>query len=153
HALMEQARTEMPCPSPPTGALYRETAQGLFRIKRERDGLNGWVQVTNFTARVVEELQRDDGVEAPIPVFRITGMYQGRSLSPVDVSVQQFANMTWPNEKWGLAPAILPPSTNKDYVRHALQVLSAESVQRRCIFTHTGWRQLSNQWVYLHAGG
>ncbi|HEV8620950.1 MAG TPA: DUF3854 domain-containing protein, partial [Nitrospiraceae bacterium] len=153
HAHMEQARTEMPCLSPPTGALYRETPQGLFRLKRERDGLTGYVQLTNFTARVVEELQRDDGAEAPVHVLRITGSCQGRLLPPVDVSVAQYASMTWPNEKWGLAPAILPPSTNKDYVRHALQVLSADSVQTRRIFTHTGWRRLGERWVYFHAGG
>jgi hypothetical protein len=32
-------------------------------------------------------------------------------------------------------------------------VLSADTVQKRCIFTYTGWRRVNNQWVYLHAGG
>lgn len=40
----------------------------------------------------------------------------------------------------------------KDHVRAAIQMLSTE-VASRTVYTHTGWREIEGNWVYLHANG
>ncbi|MDA2929331.1 DUF927 domain-containing protein [Acidobacteria bacterium AH-259-O06] len=40
----------------------------------------------------------------------------------------------------------------KDRLREAIQLHSTEA-ERRHIYTHTGWRKIDGDWVYLHAGG
>jgi hypothetical protein len=40
----------------------------------------------------------------------------------------------------------------KDHARTAIQALSDE-ISERHVYAHTGWRETSGRWVYLHAGG
>ena len=45
-----------------------------------------------------------------------------------------------------------PGFSIKDHTRATIQMLSTE-VAHRTIYTHLGFRKLTDQWVYLHAGG
>jgi hypothetical protein len=42
------------------------------------------------------------------------------------------------------------PPDSQD-TRTAIQLLS--SAEQRCVYTHTGWREIDHRWVYLHSGG
>jgi Domain of unknown function (DUF927) len=60
--------------------------------------------------------------------------------------------MTWVLDQLGAEATVQPGQGSKDRARHAIQVLSGTIPQRR-IYTHTGWRQVNDQRVYLHNGG
>jgi hypothetical protein len=60
--------------------------------------------------------------------------------------------MSWVTESWGLRAVVRAGSTTRDALREAIQVLSPTAVSRH-VFTHTGWRQIADQWIYLTASG
>jgi Domain of unknown function (DUF927) len=68
------------------------------------------------------------------------------------VPAGQFASMTWPMEHLGAGAAVWPGFGIKDHARAAIQFLSGDPPERR-VYAHLGWREISNTWCYLHAGG
>ena len=60
--------------------------------------------------------------------------------------------MTWVAEHWGLRAIVHAGPGTKDYLREAIQRLSPDA-RARHVFTHTGWRELHGQHVYLTASG
>src|ERR1700687_5108569 len=53
--------------------------------------------------------------------------------------------------KWMVSAAITFPN-QRDYARTAIQSHSM-TAEERCIYTHTGWRQIGGCWAFLPAGG
>ena len=108
----------------------------------------------NFTARIIEELAQDNGLETTL-LFRLTGCHAGKDLPPIDMTYEQFVGMAWPTKQWQSGCCIEPGTGIKDALRAAIQTLSNKDglVERRVVFTHTGWRKVAGQWVYLHGGG
>lgn len=128
---------------------YRETDGGIVWLRDTREGVVE-TPLTNFTARIVAELIRDDGAERSMH-FEIWARLSTRE-SRFLVPAQAFHSMRWATEELG-ARAIVEPGFGKaDHARAAIQKLSRE-IDRRTIFTHSGWRQIDNRWIYLHAGG
>jgi len=60
--------------------------------------------------------------------------------------------MNWVDGNWGTLADILPGQATKDHVRYAIRLLSPDIKMTRC-YTHTGWRQVGGQWVYLSGQG
>lgn len=60
--------------------------------------------------------------------------------------------MGWATEHLGAEAIVYPGFGAKDHARAAVQFLSG-TVPERSVFTHTGWRRVAGEWVYLHAGG
>ena len=58
--------------------------------------------------------------------------------------------MDWPIEHMGSAAITYP--NQREYARTAIQSFSI-TAEERCIYTHTGWRNVDGQWLFLHAGG
>ena len=108
----------------------------------------------NFTARIGLEVQQDNGLETSL-LFRLTGNHAGRELPPIDMTYEQFIGMAWPSKQWHSGCLVEPGTGIKDALRAAIQTLSNKEtlVERRVVFTHTGWRKVAGQWVYLHGGG
>jgi hypothetical protein len=131
------------------GAYYYDGIL-LYRYKNTKDGQIP-LAIANFTAKVTKEIILDDGLEQKRH-YEILGQRENTTLKPIRIPSNKLSGMAWVNEYWGIKTAILPPTTNKDYVRHSIQVSSGE-VQCQLIFTHTGWRQLKDDWFYLTAGG
>ena len=141
--------------SGPFGNRYVEAANGggitwLFESRGEIQEQS----LCNFTARIVEELAKDDGVESTL-AMRLTGCLAGRELPAIDMTWEQFTAMNWPAKQWTSGCLVEPGSSIKDALRAAIQTLSNKDapVERRTVFTHTGWRKVAGQWVYLHGGG
>lgn len=109
----------------------------------------------NFTARIVEELAKDDGVDDPALAMRLVGCLNGRELPPIDMNWEQFIGMAWAAKQWASSCVIEPGSGIKDALRAAIQTISNTRgfVERRTVYTHTGWRCIGGNWVYLHGGG
>ncbi|MFQ6031204.1 MAG: DUF927 domain-containing protein, partial [Dehalococcoidia bacterium] len=68
------------------------------------------------------------------------------------VATSQFNGMGWVVEHLGVGAIVYPGFGIKDQARAAIQILSEDPPERR-VFTHTGWRQIGQEWVYLHGGG
>ena len=106
----------------------------------------------NFVAQVDEELVLDDGLETS-RAFLISGkLAQGGNLLQARVPASHFGGMLWVTERWGFGAIVNAGGSTRDRLREAIQRLSPSPRSRR-IFTHTGWREIDGQWVYLTANG
>lgn len=151
--LLEQS----PVYAPPTESTfdssdhpYLETDKGLFCLTRTRNGDREQVRLTNFTARIVADTTRDDGVET-VNAFELEVCLEGHR-DIITVSASDFITMNWPLKHLGARAIIFPGQMTKDRARTAIQLLS-DNIRRKCIYTHTGWREIEGQWVYLHGDG
>ena len=123
-----------------------------FRIK-ETQGGKTLIKLSNFVARIVEEIALDNGEEV-IRNFIIEGrMSSGTSLPQSRVPANKFKDMAWPTEVWGFGPSISAGWIIRDHLRAAIDSVSGEKVPRRTVYIHLGWRKVGDEWVYLHAGG
>ncbi len=132
------------------GTPYRISEEGGFvLIKYTREG-EVPVPLTNFVARVEEQLVRDDGAEER-RIYKISGRIGDRCLPRIDVPANQFNNMNWVSENWGLEAHV---SANQNaYAKEAIELYSRHAT-KRFRYAHTGWRVLQDGTrVYLHAEG
>jgi hypothetical protein len=132
------------------GTPYRISEEGGFvRINATKEG-EVPVQLTNFVARVEEQLVRDDGAEEK-RIYKISGRIGDRCLPTIDVPVSQFNNMNWVSEHWGLEAHVHANQNN--YAREVIELYSRNAI-KRFRYAHTGWRVLEDGTrVYLHAEG
>ena len=134
-------------------APYRETDSGLVRLE-VRGGPDHQVEIehplTNFNARIVGDVSRDDGAEST-RAFEIEARL-GERLRTFMVPASQFGGMRWVTEQLGAQAVVYAGQATADHARTAIQLLSRDPISRT-VYTHTGWRKLSNAWVYLHGGG
>ena len=139
--------------SGPFGNRYVEQDGGITWVF-EKNGEFQEQRLCNFTARIALEVQQDNGLETNL-LFRLTGCYDGRELPAIDLTYETFVGMAWPTKQWQSGCLVEPGTGIKDALRAAIQTLSnrERAVERRVVFTHTGWRKVGGDWVYLHGGG
>jgi DNA primase len=126
------------------GCIYLRgyNAQGCQQLEK----------LSNFTARIVEEIQCDDGQQVEIELL-MEGQANGRAMPAVRVPAAEFEDMKWVAARWGADPIIKSSARRSDQLREAIQYLSAGK-QKRQVYTHTGWRALEDgQRVYLSGCG
>jgi hypothetical protein len=130
---------------------YLANARGLFVLKSVGHGVpNIKLPLANFSARIVTEIRRDDGVDSTRE-FQIEARLGGQTRRLM-VAAGQFASMKWVTEQLGARAVIAAGMGIKDQVREAIQLLS--SPQMVVVFSHTGWSQLGQKrWAYMHDGG
>jgi hypothetical protein len=128
---------------------YEATSAGIIWHKPTRDGSRP-VSLTNFTERIIADIAEDDGVESSHSL-EIEAKCNGRART-FCVPASEFTSMAWPLEKLGGGAIIAAGSGVRDHARAAIQFLSKD-MDHRCVFKHTGWRRVEDQWFYLHAGG
>ena len=126
---------------------FQAKPEGLFRVTNHGERLSQ-VQLTNFQAAIITNVQLDDGVETRRE-FEIDAELMGRP-KRFTIPASEFMNMNWPVERLGAAAIIFP--NQREYARTAIQSLSLTATER-CIYTHTGWRNVDGRWIYLHCGG
>lgn len=129
--------------------LYQETESGLIWNKSTKDGCLS-VHLTNFTAKITADITEDDGVEKR-KRFEIEANLLGKE-HRFPIHASQFSGMNWVTENMGPGAILNAGFGIKDRARTAIQFLS-NGYLTKSIFTHTGWRKINNQWVYLHKGG
>jgi len=128
---------------------YHAVPSGLYYTKSTKDG-PVTVFLTNFTARIAADVTEDDGVESRHS-YEIEAKLKGRS-SRFTVQSTQFGSLRWVAENLG-AQAIVYPYVGRERTPVAIQFLSEDGMLQKTVYTHTGWRKVNNQWVYLHDGG
>ncbi|MDQ3638767.1 MAG: DUF927 domain-containing protein [Actinomycetota bacterium] len=134
------------------GTSYRIVKGGIVRLKNTKEGEIPQ-RLTNFVARVEEEIVRDDGADVR-RLYKVSGEAEcGKALPRVEVPAASFGAMNWVSDAWGLSARITAGQGAKDHAREALELLSASAAMRR-LYAHTGWRELPEGGrAYLHAGG
>src|SRR6266849_4281059 len=131
---------------------YLANRQGLFLLKFGGQGAPPIkLPLANFTARIVTEIQRDDGVDSTRE-FQIEARLGGQTRRLM-VAAGQFASLKWVTEQLGARAVIAAGMGIKDQVREAIQLLSSTQIVERTIYGHSGWRKLEGRWAYLHGGG
>ncbi len=128
---------------------YRATADGLVWDKPTQHG-SVPTPLTNFTARIIADVSRDDGVETS-HVFTLEAELHGRRCR-FDVPSGKFAALSWVTESLGARAIVYPGFSAKDHTRVAIQMLS-DDIVTQAVYTHLGWRKVADRYVYLHAGG
>lgn len=133
----------------PGGTCYRATANGLVWDKQTANGPIP-TPLTNFSARIVADVSRDDGVETS-HVFTLEAELGGRR-HRFDISSSKFNGLNWVTESLGARGIVYPGFGIREHARVAIQMLS-DDIVARTVFTHLGWRRVADRYVYLHAGG
>ncbi|MGH9893010.1 MAG: hypothetical protein ACREA0_13670, partial [bacterium] len=132
-------------------ARYVTDKGRICRVKQTKDG-DIIDPLCNFTATVTEESILDDGIETT-RAFMVQGsLAAGGALPPVRVPANRFSSMNWVTDGWGFPAVIRAGQVTRDYLREAIQSLSRD-VRRRQVFTHTGWREIAGNWVFLTTSG
>lgn len=110
------------------------------------------VPLCNFTCQITEEVVRDNGVDQSREFVLEGRLDTGEPLRPTRIAAARFGSMAWVQEAWGARACLSAGFTKRDQLREAIQVLSPD-IARRCVYTHTGWREIDGRWAYLHSGG
>ncbi len=133
------------------GSPYRIAEGGILRLKNTREGEIPQ-RLTNFVARVEEEVVRDDGADVR-RLYKLSGKAAGGPLPRVEVPAASFGAMNWVSDAWGLSARITAGQGAKDHTREAIELLSSGASVRR-LYAHTGWREMpEGERAYLHASG
>lgn len=119
-----------------------------------KQGKNGPAvkQLANFVAWPVREIEFDDGEEVTRYLDIKGKLASGKDLPEIRLSHNEFFGDIVKSlcKYWGMDVLIKPRS--KDDLREAIQVLG-NNRKKEVIYTHTGWRKISDRWVFLHTGG
>jgi hypothetical protein len=130
---------------------YRIVNGATCWVKRSDAGETN-VHLCNFSAKILSEELHDDGAEETRH-FVIEGKLASNKPLPIArVAATSFASMGWPITQFGLDAVISAGPAVKDRLREAIQ-LRSEDATREHIFTHTGWREINGQYVFLTASG
>jgi len=137
---------------PPIGKDSYRIDDGRIWYQKINRGKVEHVSLCNFTAKIIEEIEKDDGEEVE-KLFSIEGKNcQGIPLEPVTITSSQLSSMNWVTSKWGTKAIIEAGQGNKDHIRCALQYLS-ENIQTKKIYVHTGWSEEKNKHIFITASG
>ncbi|MCP4367308.1 MAG: DUF927 domain-containing protein [Deltaproteobacteria bacterium] len=106
-------------------------------------------KIANFTAKIVTEILRDNGLEQK-RCYVIEGKLNGtKSLGRIEILASTYAKMQWVSD-FGAEAIIEPGNAAKDLVRHYIQKNSKP--EKRTIHTHTGWGEGDNNNPYYLSG-
>lgn len=134
-----------------TGGEYDIHGGGLYWHKPTQQG-KVHVPLTNFTAKIESETQRDDGAEV-VRLFSISGKRNdGVSFDAIELPSEEFTAMGWPTKRWGARAIVFAGSTIRENARVAIQKISGV-VSSTIEYGHTGWRMIDGEPHYLHTGG
>lgn len=96
---------------------------------------------TNFDARILEDVERDDGART-VRLFVVRLILEdGTNLGTVSLEPREFLTTTWPTEKFGAAVRVAPGPNSMRGVAAAVQAFSQP--ERIKIFERTGWVELN----------
>jgi len=124
--------------------LAWEDGDNELKVKKQ-------TKLANFTGRIVGETVIDDGAEKTRE-FTVE-MKRTDTAAVATVPMERFGALDWIVEKFGPKFVIMAGNGKRDHLRCAIQEMSGDDFVSTTIYTHTGWREIDGQWVYLHGGG
>lgn len=120
-------------------------------IRHDRDGDTS-IPLCNFNAQVDEDILKDNGQEIN-RFFRVRAtLPTGTILPTCEVPAAAFNNLNWVLGEWGMPAIIAAGANTKDRLREAIQ-LQSSTAKSRTIYTHTGWREVNKEPVFLTSAG
>lgn len=123
----------------------------VLMAKEEKNGEIHTSPISNFALLIVEEISRDNGVET-VKEFLMEAMGAGGyRFDKIRIPAASFSNMSWAVGNWGARANLASGTAKKDQLRNAIQ--AASRPKYRTIYSHTGWRKVSERWCYLYNGG
>jgi len=128
------------------GELYAQTAAGMVHISGQ-DGAE--TLLANFAAEITADIKTDDGAEWSRS-YAISVDIGGRTRHIV-VPARDYARCEWVDEQIGARAWIAPGRAMREHLANAIKQCSEPEEQIH--YSHTGWRRINDQMVYLHAGG
>ncbi len=133
-------------------ARYRVINSAFYAVEHDRDGAAKYRLLANWHASVTHEVARDDGQEI-VRKMKITGhLASGAGLPVCEVDAASFSSMNWVLQYWGTRAIIAAGQSTKDKLREAIQWASQDAMVST-VYTHTGWRVIDGQRVYLTTSG
>ena len=124
----------------------------ICSIKHLETGGETTEALCNFNARVADITSRDNGVELSRS-FMITGTdKRGVPLPVVEVPTTEFMSMSWVTREWDVRAVVAAKQTAKSRLCEAM-LLQSEDARIRSVYSHTGWREVDGNHVFLTAGG
>ena len=127
---------------------YYLTQNGIWWRKPGRYGVES-EQVTDFLAKIVSEVIADDGSSEEQRIFELEVTVRGETRR-LEVPSSKFDSMSWVTSQLGAKAGVCPGKG--DHARYAIKQLSP-SFASRVVYAHTGWRQIGDDWSYLHGAG
>lgn len=112
-----------------------------------------YLPLCNFNAAITADIEMDDGEEVTRHVALAGQLASGRHLPEIVIPAKDFDGLGWVADRWGARPILETGRSTRDRLRHAISTLSAETTVDRRIFTHTGWRVIEGERVFLHGTG
>ncbi|MCH7499684.1 MAG: bifunctional DNA primase/polymerase [Nitrospinae bacterium] len=128
---------------------YEMAEFGIIYHKTNREG-DVQIPLTNFQAHIVADVREDDGAEVNTR-FGIQARLKGRNYK-FSVPAGEFCSMGWVVRELGAGAILTPGASYKDNTRAAIQYLSGD-IPTHTTYSHTGWRKIGGQWLYLNTGG
>lgn len=138
------------CPATynPNLGAYVEENGCVYR----RTGQNEKKYLANFIAYPLEAVEKDNGNDKATYITVGGKGSNGVDFPPVTIPTEQFASMNWITKSWPIFYRIAPGANNKEYVRDYIQGQAAD-IQKKTIYTHTGFRVVNKKLCYLYHGG
>lgn len=110
-------------------------------------------KLCNFNAWIVADVAVDDGEGITRKIVIGGKLASGAPLPEVTIRADDFESMQWVVGSWGARASIAPGKGAKDTLRHAIQTLSADSMQQRNSRAHTGWAIINGKRSFVHNDG
>ena len=148
--LLRSARREMGMTEDGQPRYYVEDGK-IYARYFDTSGNEVTDPLCNFAAEIREDVLRDNGLEE-VREFRIYGQVGKMPLQPARVLAEDFNQMNWVLGSWGSRAIVEAGSRRRDQLRAAIQHLS-KHVERKVIYTHTGWREIGDKRFFLSTAG
>ncbi len=127
---------------------------GYFFLKEDKHGSEE-LPLANFDARITDVITIDDGVNQESR-FRIIGRLTAtkEALPTIEVPTSNFDSLSWLTTKW-MSKAFVYAGTTRNTKDLVLTNIKRDSTnaEHKTIFTHTGWREIDKEMVFLTAAG
>ena len=112
-----------------------------------------YIPLATFTPLIRAEVTRDNGIEAR-KELHIDGISSsGRVFPSAIVPARSFSGMSWVAEAFGVEANIYAGQNKKDQLRFAIQAASIPGMERRTVYSHSGWREINGRQCFLFNGG
>lgn len=130
---------------------YAIEGNTIARVAFAPDGSPYNHPLCNFVAKISVEETHDDGTYTNV-VYKIDGKdSEGAPLGALYVSAESFPSLSWV-QAWGHRAVIFAGNAVRDHLRVAIQMLS-EDVEVITKYSHTGWRKVGDNHIFLVANG
>ena len=121
-----------------------------YGYRQEGDSSGSMFALTNFTARILEDLKIVEGGDYSRRIFKIRATREGRKTT-FEIPAGQFNSLSWVPTQVG---ALAHYDAKKNLVTKAIRLESRRFIKEVTAFGHTGWVKLEDgRLVYLHSEG